>query len=161
MAVLETIAAPDELVVLAPELDLSGANRLLRIAARAIRAYIWPLELPDPVPPPLEQLVLKLALRVGRATPNTSGAVVSESLGAYTYRLDRPLAMDAGLEIPDDLRKELAPWAPRGRQGVYDVDTSGSRTFPFAGLGIVGAGAFERDLDNDDPELAGGAVASS
>lgn len=141
------------------------AEFLADLVTRVVAAYLWPNTIPaDPVPAPMALVGLRMAIRFNRAALDTSGEVVSESIGTYTYRLARALALDGALELTDWERRELSPWAPAGRRRVYDVDTCGfvgaPATFPLFATSSPAAG-FERDLDDDDDEVAGGAVATA
>jgi hypothetical protein len=128
----QTIIDPAVLVELAPSLDEAEADRLLRFAARAVRAYAQPLELDEgpPVPLPLEQVLLAHALRLGRANATPAGELVSESIGAYTYRLARSLPLDATLELDDNLKAAIDALLGR-TSGAYEMDLGGSPAVPF------------------------------
>lgn len=154
---------PDELEQLL-SIDADRAELLVDLATRAVAAYLWPNTIPaDPVPAPLAMVGLTVALRLNRAAADTSGDVVSESIGTYTYRLARAVALDGALWLTEWEKRELSPWAPAGRRRVYDVDTCGfggsPATFPL--LAATPAAGFERDLEDDDDEVAGGAVATA
>lgn len=114
------VITKDDLQVYDPTLDDVAAGRLATIADDAIAAFLEPNDVPDPAPKRMRMVAIAFALRFNRSTPNTAGAVVSESLGSYSYRLDRPLPIDAALELPDELKRELLPWAQH-RGKVYDV----------------------------------------
>lgn len=133
----ELLALDENLSPARAEVALTLARRVVAAAAPALGAEPWPAV--------VELVVLKQALRIARATPDTSGAVVSESLGSYTYRLARPLSLDDALTLADDLRRELAPWTG-GR--VYSIDTTGDvrSSWPIDW--------WQRDFDSLDDEPA-------
>lgn len=130
-----------------PTLDDASATRLAELADEAVVAYLEPSPVPDPVPRRVRMVAIAHAFRVNRATTK-SGGIVSESLGSYSYRLDRAVPLDSAIMLDDDLAKELAPWAPH-RSKVYDVsvaldDVTRPSWWP--------ADWWQRDLDTvDDP----------
>lgn len=119
-----------ELLALDSNLTAERAAAVLELARRGVRAWVAPATDLGALPWPdrVELVVLRQALRLARATPDTSGAVVSESLGSYTYRLARPLSLDDALELGDDLKRELLPWAPhraKAYSATIGLDTVG------------------------------------
>lgn len=111
-----------DLLELDPTLTADRAATVLKLARRAVVAYCDAdvFEELDAWPDRVELVVLRHALRIAGAKVDTAGQVVSESLGSYTYRLARPLALADALELGSDLQRELAPWAT-GRAKVYDI----------------------------------------
>jgi hypothetical protein len=141
------IVTGDDLQVYDPALGQADADRLAGVATDAVEAFLEPRPVPDPVPKRMRMVAIAFALRFNRATPNTAGAVVSESLGSYSYRLDRPMPLDAALKLPDELASELLPWAPhRGKVYTVDVELDAGRPSWWP------ADWWQRDLDTlDDP----------
>ena len=124
---------PDELP---PEqvADLVGLARL------TLNAALWPCTLPaDPLPPPLE---LALAIVTNRIYVAGDGGgspqVVSESIGAYSYRLAAPDTVDQAALVGGSVADLIRPW--KCQPGVYDLSLRGGSVWP--------SDWWQRDLDN-------------
>ena len=92
------------------------AERAVTVGSAMIDAYCT-VPIPEPTPPPVQQACLSLA--VGLVTASPGGAVISETVGAYSYRLAAPKSLSLALVIDDVVAGLLRPWRPR----VYDVRT--------------------------------------
>lgn len=140
-----------DLLDLDPSLDAAKAGRVLALARRVVDAYLAPGDTSTVLADSrVELVVLRQALRVARASPPSSsaGAIVSESLGSYTYRLDRPLPLDTALQLDADLQRELLPFAPH-RSRVYSAPVGlGDRRAQWP------VDWWQRNLDNLDDEPA-------
>jgi hypothetical protein len=144
------------------EVGEERAELLVELATRVVASALYPNEIPDaPEPAPMRDVGLRVAIRLNRSTPDTSGAVISESIGSYTYRLAAALALDGALRLTDDEAKDLGPWLPVGGRRVYDVSVTGhnrGRSSSSAEVAVPStlgpAFEFERDLDHPDDELA-------
>jgi hypothetical protein len=128
---------PADVIALVPGTSPEDAARYASLATLAVQAAIWPNELPPaPMPAPLYAVTLMIAGRFARSGGG-GAAVVSESIGGYTYRLATPT--EGGLALLADELDALGPWAP---SGAYDVSTyPSSAPLPYD--------YFQRDLDNE------------
>lgn len=115
------IIDPADLQLLLPDLSDEDAARACGIANLAVTAFLWPNPVPDPVPLPVYAATMQLAVRAAGAAAPGGGQVVSESIGAYSYRLANPATLDELLLLPEDLQDELAPWAPAYRSTAYSI----------------------------------------
>lgn len=75
------------------------------------------------MPPPIHAVGLALAARFSGAALTKAGAVTSETIGSYSYRLASPLTFDNVVLVLGDLAAELDPWSTR-HQTTYTLDTS-------------------------------------
>jgi len=122
--------------------DAADAQRAVVLATLAVEAAIWPNELPDPpLPAPLQAVLLTIATRIAGSTVPGSSQVVSESIGAYSYRLAGPPSLDDALALSELERRALAPWMPAGKRSAYQLDTS----YPMPAFPIDW---WQRDYDN-------------
>jgi hypothetical protein len=119
-----TIVTPEELVELLG-LSAEEADRVSKLVQVTIEAYIWPTLVPDPVPPPMHVVGLALAARFAGAQVTTTGAITSETIGAYSYRLAQPLTFDDVVLLIGDLADALNPWSPR-HATAFDVSIAGA-----------------------------------
>lgn len=129
---------PGHVIALVPGTSPEDAARCAALATLAVRAAIWPSELPPaPMPAPLYAVTLAIAGRFA-STGAGGSPVVSESLGSYTWRRATPALADL-VALSEGELDALRPWA--GMSGVYDVSIAGARgTWPYDW--------FQRDLDN-------------
>lgn len=139
------VVTKDDLQLYDPTLDDTEATRLAQLADDAVAAFLEPVEVPAPVPKRMRMVAIAQAFRLKRST-TTAGGVVSESLGSYSYRLDRPLGIDRALFLDDDLATELLPWALH-RAKVYDVSVALDDAVRPAWWPVDW---WQRDLDNVD-----------
>jgi hypothetical protein len=130
---------PCELQQLFPNLAPEDAARAALLATLAVSAALWPNPIPDPAPPPVQAALLTIAARLAGSSGLSSTQVVSESIGAYSYRLAGPPSIDSALALSDAERKLLAPWA--GSQGVYELHVGGA-AYPWP------VGWWQADYDN-------------
>jgi hypothetical protein len=140
-----TIVPPEELVELFG-LAEDEAERVSALVQLSIEAYCWPGVIPDPVPPPVHAAGLTLAARFSGAALTKAGAVLSETLGSYSYRLASPLTFDQVMELAATVGDALAPWAPR-HVTAYTIDT-----YPSS-WGDWPVDWWQRDLDRINGEL--------
>jgi hypothetical protein len=113
---------PDDLEALLPWLTPEDAVLYASLATLALEAALWPTPVPEPLPPPVQAAGLAIGVRLARAgesSSSSSGPVVSESIGAYTYRLASPASLEAAFALTEAERKLLHPWLP---SGVYELD---------------------------------------
>lgn len=139
----DPIIDPDWIVAAVPGTTPEQALTCAQLATVAIESALWPATVPDPVPPPITAAALSIGTRLalagaGGAEP-TAGRVISESLGAYSYRLAQPPGIDAGWVLTDAERELLEPWLGTG--GVYELHTG-------AGADALPWWWFQHDLDN-------------
>ena len=122
----DPVIDPADLEAIMPGLTPEEASLYCSLATLALEAVCWPMPIPAaPLPAPLELAGLSIATRLAAAgeAAGEGGAVVSESIGSYTYRLATPLALDQALSLTDAERDLLRPWA--GQTGVYDLSVLG------------------------------------
>jgi hypothetical protein len=116
---------PADVQAVLPSLTPEEATLYASLATLALSAAAWPNPLPAaPLPAPLHSVGLSLAVRLAasiEATSESAGQVVSESIGAYTYRLANPLSFDGALKLTETERDLARPWL--GQASVYDVRT--------------------------------------
>ena len=114
---------PSDLQRIVPSLSPEDAELYCSLATLALQAAFWPNPIPEPPPPPVQAVGLGVATRLAYAgeSAGEGGAVVSESIGAYTYRLASPGSLDSALRLTDDELDVLRPWL--GQSSVYDVRT--------------------------------------
>lgn len=107
-----------------PELDPGDAERAVVLATLAVQAALWPNELPDaPLPAPLQAVMLTVAARIAASSSTGSQEVVSESIGAYSYRRETGAVATGGLLwLTEDELAALAPWS--GHKAVYELDVA-------------------------------------
>jgi hypothetical protein len=137
-ALPEPVIDPADVMALVPGTTIEEATAAASLATLALQAAVWPNPLPDPLPPPMYQAGLSCAARIARAG-DPSGQVVSESLGAYSYRVASATAPDVALYLTEAELDLLRPWL--GSPGVYDIDVTGSAA-PWS------YEWFQRNLDN-------------
>jgi len=116
---------PEDLLAILPSLTPEEAALYASLATLVLQSVIWPNSIPDPLPPPVQTAGLSIAVRLaraGEAAGNELGSVVSESIGAYTYRLASPATFDSALSLTDAERTLLRPWL--GQTSAYDVRTA-------------------------------------
>ena len=146
VAITEDVGAltAGDLLELDPNLDAARAAAALRMARRAVAAFLAPVAMPaDPLDPRIELVLLRHALTIAASKPDAGGEVVSESLGSYTYRLARSRATADALELAPTLQRELLPWAPhraRAYSASIGLDTRPERPVDW----------WARDWDNLD-----------
>jgi hypothetical protein len=122
---------PGDLQAIFPSLTPEDASLYASLATLALQAVCWPNALPAPLPPPLNAVGLAMATRLAASleTAQTgAGQVVSESIGAYTYRLASPVTVDAALQLTEAERKLIRPWL--GQASVYDVALGTAYVWP-------------------------------
>lgn len=135
-----TIVTPEELETLLG-LEPAEAERVSQLVQITVEAYCYPTVFTDPVPPPVHAVGLALAGRFAGAQLTKAGAITSETLGSYSYRLASPLTLDQVLAtLGPGLADTLMPWAPM-HWTAYEVDLRG-------GLAVWPADWWQRDLDN-------------
>jgi hypothetical protein len=130
---------PADVQAVVPGITMEEATQAASLATLALQAAVWPNSLPDPLPPPMYQAGLSCAARIARSG-DPSGQVVSESLGAYSYRVAGTVPSDVALYLTEAELELLQPWL--GQQGVYDIDVSGAGAAPWS------YEWFQRNLDN-------------
>jgi hypothetical protein len=134
-----TIVTPEELQSLLG-LDAEEATRVSQLVQITIEAYCWPNVIADPIPPPVHAVGLALAARFAGAELSKAGAVVGETVGAYSYRLASPLTFDSVVLVLGELAEELGPWAPM-HDSAYTLDTSPGEALAWP------VDYWQRDLD--------------
>jgi hypothetical protein len=127
---------PADVQLILPSISPEDAATAASLATLALQGALYPDPLPDPLPPPMYQAGLSAAVRIGRAG-DPSGEVVSESLGAYSYRVATATPTDAAMMLTDDELALIEPWTAAK---VYDVLTVPS-------LGTWPEDWWQRDLD--------------
>jgi hypothetical protein len=128
-----------DLQQLFPDLDPAAAARATLLATIAIEAALWPNPIPDPIPPPVQAVLLTVAARLAGSSGLGSTQVVSESIGAYSYRLAGPPSIDTALGLSEAEAKALEPWAAKA--GVYELHV-GPAYYPWP------VGWWQADYDN-------------
>lgn len=120
------------------------AAELVALARLILNAALYPNELPaSPLPAPLEVALALVTRRLyDLATEGGTRPVVSESLGAYSYRLADPASPESVFILSGPVLKLIGPWMPAGKGGVYELHTG--RPWP---LGWP-ADWWQRDYDN-------------
>jgi hypothetical protein len=137
-ALPDPLVDPADVALLAPEATAEQCEQAAQLATLMLQAALYPGEPPDPLPPPMYQATLMAAGRLARAG-DPSGQVVSESLGAYSYRLQLPMPADQALAFTDYELGLLEPWL--ARTTAYDVRTpTAMPDWPYDW--------FQRNLDN-------------
>jgi hypothetical protein len=112
-----------------------------------VETVLWPASVPDPVPPPITMAAFSIGCRLAVAGAGGEQAagerVISESLGAYSYRLANVATIDGAFALTDYERRLLGPWLTTGK--AYELDTGGAIAMPWWW--------FQYDLDrpNDYP----------
>lgn len=129
---------PADVIALVPGTSPEDAYRYASLATLAVTAAVYPTVLPVPLPAPAYAVTLAVAGRFARSG-GPGAPVVSESIGAYTYRLATPVAADEAFGLTDAELAALSPWGPRK---VYDVSVAGGR----AGWPVDW---WQRDLDDE------------
>jgi hypothetical protein len=126
-----------------PGLSPEQAQLAAQLATVAVEAAIWPLEIPEPVPAPMYEVLLSASVRFGQAIlQGTSLPVVGESLGSYSYRLAQPATLTGAFGLTSSELDALAPWT---RSGAYDVPVGvGYQPWPVDW--------WQRDYDNLEGE---------
>jgi hypothetical protein len=133
---------PSDVERLVPGISPDEAELYASLATLALQAAAWPRELPEPLPLPVQLVGLSVAVRLARAGEAGGGVglpVVSESIGAYTYRLAEPDTLDAALALSEAELELLRPWL--GHERVYDVSIAPWRRFGWP------PDWWQRDLD--------------
>ena len=129
--------------LLPDDLPPEQVAEIIGLARLALNAALYPCELPaDPLPAPLELALAIVANRIYAASPEAGGAtgqVVSESIGAYSYRYAAPETLDTAALVGGTVAKLIQPW--NCKPGVYDISVAGSR----AGWPVDW---WQQDLDN-------------
>lgn len=138
----QPVIDPADVQAILPSLSVEDATLYASLATLALQAATWPNALPpSPLPPPLYQVGLAIATRLavaGETIQEGSSQIVSESIGAYTYRIANPGTLDSALILTDAERKLIRPWL--GQASAYDVGTGGSIVWP--------ADWWQRNLDH-------------
>ena len=139
---VEPIIDPGDIQTVLPGLDDEAAQRAALLASLAVATYLHPCPVPDPLPLPVYSATLILAVRSAGATANPGeAAVVSESIGSYSYHLSQPLTAEAALAVPSDVARMLDPYSC-GAGGVFDVSVLGGSPYSWP------VDWWQRDLDN-------------
>jgi hypothetical protein len=117
---------PADVAAILPSLSEEDAALYASLATLALQALCWPNDVPSPPPPPVQTVGLAIATRLAVAGESAAegggGAVVSESIGAYTYRLANPGTFDSALALSEGEKQLLRPWL--GQASAYDVWTA-------------------------------------
>lgn len=141
----ELLVDPDTITVLVPGTSADQALVCAQVATAVVASLVWPNALPDPTPPPMTLAATSIACRLAQAgaggTPDqaANGRVVSESLGAYSYRLASPATLEDGFALTAAERELLEPWLSASK--VYELTTG-------AAVLALPWDWFQRDLDN-------------
>jgi hypothetical protein len=110
------------------DLPQETVDELTGLARLALNAALYPCTLPaDPLPAPLELALAIVTKRIYEASPAGGGAspqLVSESIGAYSYRLASPETLDIAALVGGTVDNLIHPW--KCQHGVYDVLTVGT-----------------------------------
>jgi hypothetical protein len=101
---------PADVMAASPGLSEEDATRGAQLATLAVTAYLYPTPVPDPLSPPVYLALLELSVAIGNA-PEGGSPIVSESLGAYSYRKADPATVDELMGLSEQLRRLLEPWA--------------------------------------------------
>jgi hypothetical protein len=140
-------APPAQGWLLPDDITPEDLAEILAEAEQVLAAVLWPCPMPvAPFPAPIDVAVNIIASRLyvfGKA--GEGQALVSESLGSYTYRLANPLDAEAAALVPAAVYELVEPWACR--KTVYDVGTYPSSSTPATPVAV--ADYFEHDLDNE------------
>jgi hypothetical protein len=113
-----------ELERLFPGLDAAEAQRAVLLGTLAVAAALWPNELPaPPLPVPVTAVLLSVSARIMHAGTAGQAEVVSESLGAYSYRRETSGTESGLLWLNDAELEALEPWRG-GRKGAYELDVA-------------------------------------
>jgi hypothetical protein len=120
-ALPDPVIDPADVQALIPGTSLEDATRCAQLATLALQAALYPNPIPDPLPPPVQLVGLTVAGRLVLAD-STGAPVVSESIGAYSYRLSIPDPASVGLWLTTYELLALGPWM--ARSGLVDLDTS-------------------------------------
>jgi hypothetical protein len=115
---------PADVQAIIEGLSPEDAQLYASLATLALQAVAWPNSLPPaPLPAPLYMVGLAMAVRLAMAdkavAPDGTGAVVSESIGGYTYRLAQPEVFASATQLTPAEAKLIRPWI--GQPAVYDV----------------------------------------
>lgn len=139
---VEPIIDPGDVQTVLPGLDDDAAQRATLLASLAVATYLYPCPVPDPLPLPVYSATLTLAVRAAGATSSAGeAAVVSESIGTYSYHLSQPLTAESALAVTDDVAKMLDPYSC-GAGSAFDVYIGGG------GPSYRPVDWWQRDLDN-------------
>lgn len=125
---------PADVQAILPTLSPEDAALYASLATLALQAAVWPNTLPTPLPPPLNAAGLAIATRLAMAGESSGegvGPVVSESIGAYTYRRVTPATLDSALSLTEQERKLIRPWL--GQASAYDVRTGLGELYAWPG----------------------------
>jgi hypothetical protein len=141
--VSESATPPPGTEFLPDELPPEQSAELVALARLVLNAALYPATLPaDPLPAPLELALAIVTRRLYNLAPGSStGQVVSESIGSYSYSLASPESLDTAALIEGPVSGLIAPW--RGQTGVYEIDLKTS----VSKLGWP-IDWWQRDLDN-------------
>lgn len=135
-------APPPSGWLLPDDLNPNEVDEILAEAKVVLAAVLYPCPVPpEPYPAPIDVALNIIGSRLyvfGKA--GEGQALVSESLGSYTYRLADPLDAQAAALVPAAVYELVEPWACRKR--VYDVGTYPTSTPPPFDY-------WQRDLDNE------------
>ena len=109
-----------------------------QLATQAVLTVLWPAEPPEPTPLPIETATLSVGVRIALAGSGSGDSrLVSESLGAYSYRLSPGPALEEAVRLTATELEMLEPWLRPG--GVYQLDTAPVPALPW--------NWFQHDLD--------------
>lgn len=147
----ESLVDPADLLALMPQLDPERAAQACQLASLAVLAYVWPNTIASPTPPPVYAVTLGLAARIATSAP-AGGALVSESLGGYSYRFSSPISPDEALWLTDAWKAMLDPFA--AAKQAFQLDTAPG-PFPWP------VDWWQRDLDNVDAALDAALIEAS
>jgi hypothetical protein len=120
---------PADLAAILPSLTPEEAALYASLATLVLEAALWPNEVPQPLPPPVNAAGLSIAVRLAYSGEaggeGGAGPVVSESIGGYTYRLATPEALGEAMSLTNAERALLGPWLPVNAS-AFDISTLGS-----------------------------------
>jgi hypothetical protein len=124
-----TVQDVEDLVGSAATEDVDKTQRLLERATAVVASYIcWPLEPMDPdlVPGPVREAVATLAARALTGSQGGAGAVASEVMGGYSYRLTQPASAADAMRITPDIATLLSGYrCGGGSASVVVCDSCG------------------------------------
>lgn len=133
MAVVPTslpppVIDPADLQAILPNLTEEEATLYASLATLVLQAAMWPDDVPEPLPPPVNAAGLSIAVRLAQAGEaggaGGAGPVVSETIGGYTYRLATPDSLGSAFALTDAERELLGPWL--GETDAFDFSTLGT-----------------------------------
>lgn len=145
----DSVVDPDWIAQAVPGTTPEQALFCGQLATLVITSATWPNTIPDPAPLPITMAALSIGCRLAMAGAGgdeaTSGRVVSESLGAYSYRLANTPGVDTGWSLTSAERELLEPWLSASK--VYELDTGATRL-------VLPWWWFQHDLDRVDDRPA-------